>query len=249
VFTHGWATGAAMWEYQMLPLSAAGFRCVAPDRRGCGRSDDPGRGYDADTFADDLASVMDDLELTDVTLVAHSMGASEAVRYLTRYGRDRIARLLLVSPLSPCFAQGDDNPLGVPADYLQSLIDDILRDRPTYVTQLAGPFFGSHIGLEVPEALVDWGTRMVLDASPLASVEMMRTFFFNDFRADVAAVTVPTLIIHGDSDQGAPAEITARPTHELIAGSQLKIYEACPHGLPLTHPDQLTADILAFAKS
>jgi pimeloyl-ACP methyl ester carboxylesterase len=249
LFTHGWAASAAMWEYQMLPLSAAGFRCIGLDRRGCGKSEDPGRGYRADTFAADLAGFLDQLDLFDVTLVAHSMGAGEAARYLAAHGDHRVARLVLVAPVTPCAVRRPDNPFGVPAELLEGLIADILRDRPSYVTDLAGPFFGSHIGLEVPDALVQWGIRMVLEASALASVEMMRTFFFTDFRPDVAAVQVPTLIVHGDSDAGAPVELFAIPTHELIPGSKLKIYERGPHGLPLTHPDQLTADILAVAKS
>jgi len=249
LFTHGWAASAAMWEYQMLPLSAAGFRCIGLDRRGCGMSDDAGRGYTADTFAADLVGFLEQLDLSEVTLVAHSMGAAEAVRSLAVHGDDRVARLMLVAPVTPCAVQRPDNPLGVPAELLEGLIGDILRDRPSYVTDLAGPFFGSHIGLDVPDALVQWGIRMVLQASALASVEMMRTFFFTDFRPDVAAVRVPTLIVHGDSDAGAPVELFGRPTHELIPGSELKIYQDGPHGLPLTHPDQLTADILACAKS
>lgn len=248
VFTHGWAASSAMWEYQLLALTQAGFRCVAVDRRGCGRSDQPGRGHDADTFAHDLADVIEQLDLTDVTLVAHSMGAPEAARYLTLHGDDRVSRLLLVSPVTPCVAQRDDNPLGVPVPYLEGLVADILRDRPTYVTELAGDFFGRHIGLEVAPAIIDWGVRMVLDASALASVEMMRTFFFGDFRPDVAAIAVPTLVVHGDSDVGAPVELTGRPTAELIKDSVLRVYARGSHGLPLTHPDQLTADIARFAK-
>jgi pimeloyl-ACP methyl ester carboxylesterase len=248
VFTHGWAASGAMWEYQMLDLVAAGFRCVALDRRGCGRSEDPGHGYDADTFADDLAALLEQLDLSGVTLVAHSMGAPEAARCLCRHGDDRLSRLVLVAGVTPCLVYDIDNPTGLPEEPLRQFTEAITRDRPSFVRDLAGPFFGSHIGLEVPQPLIDWGIRMVLEASPLASVEMMRTFFFNDFRDDVAAIRLPTLIVHGDSDMGAPIEATGQPTHELISGSQLKVYERGPHGLPLTHRDQLTVDILAFAE-
>jgi non-heme chloroperoxidase len=248
VLSHGWVIGAAMWEYQMTALAAAGLRAVAFDRRGCGRSDDPGRGYGPDTAADDFAQFLEQLDLTDVTLVAHSMGAGEAARYLTRHGDGRIARLALVSPVTPCLVQRPDNPLGVPAEYFEAVYAALLDDRPSYLAANADAFFGRHVGLEVSDAVIRWALDLITAASPLASVEMQRAFTETDFRPDVAAVRVPTLVIHGDSDAGAPLEITGRPTAELIHGSELRVYEQGPHGLFFTHRQRLNQDLLEFVK-
>jgi non-heme chloroperoxidase len=248
VLSHGWVIGAGMWEYQMTALATAGLRAIAFDRRGCGRSDDPGRGYDPDTAADDLAQLLAELDLTDVTLVAHSMGAGEAARYLTRHGDSRIARLALVSPVTPYLLQTPDNPTGAPPEYFQAAYDALLDDRPTYLAANVDPFFGRHVGLEVPDAVVRWALELIMAASPLATVEMLRQFNECDFRADVAAIAVPTLVIHGDSDVGAPLELTGRRTAELIADSELRIYENGAHGLFFTHRHQLNRDLLEFAK-
>jgi len=249
VFGHGWAVGAGMWEYQMTALASAGLRTVAFDRRGCGRSDDPGRGYDPDTAADDLAQLLDHLDLSDVTLVAHSMGAGEAARYLSRHGDGRVSRLVLVSPVTPYLVQAPDNPMGAPAEYFEATYAALLDDRATYLAANVDAFFGRHVGLEVSDAVIRWGLGLIMAASPLATVQMLRAFTDADFRPDLAAVTVPTLVIHGDSDAGAPVDLTARRTVELVAGSELRVYERAPHGLFFTHRHRLNQDLLEFVKA
>jgi pimeloyl-ACP methyl ester carboxylesterase len=177
------------------------------------------------------------------------MGAAEAARYLTRHGDDRVAKLVLVAPTTPLLAQTVDNPNGVPSALFDDQVAALRADRPSFVRAFAGPFFGRHVGIEVSDAIIDWGVDLVIGASPLASIEMFKEFPFTDSRSDLAAISVPTLVIHGDSDAGAPLELTGRPTAELIATSELKIYERAAHGLFITHRDALNADIEAFAKT
>jgi non-heme chloroperoxidase len=248
VLSHGWVISAGMWEYQMTALAAAGLRAVAFDRRGSGRSDDPGRGYDPDTCADDLAQLLEQLDLTDVTLVGHSMGAGEAARYLTRHGDGRIGRLVLVSPVTPYLVQTPDNPMGAPAEYFEGIYAALLDDRPSYLAANVDAFFGRHVGLDVSDAVIRWALELIGAASPLATVAMQRAFTETDFRPDVAAIAVPTLVVHGDSDAGAPLELTGRRTAELIPGSELRVYEQGPHGLFFTHRQRLNQDLLEFVK-
>jgi pimeloyl-ACP methyl ester carboxylesterase len=248
VLSHGWVISAGMWEYQMTALAAAGLRVIAFDRRGCGRSGDPGRGYDPDTNADDLAQLLAQLDLTDVTLVAHSMGAGEAARYLTRHGDSRIARLALVSPVTPFLLQTPDNPMGAPAEFFEAMYAALVDDRPTYLADNVDPFFGRHVGLEVSDAVVQWALDLIMAASPLATVQMQREYNATDFRPDVTAIAVPTLVIHGDCDAGAPLDLTGRRTAELIPGSELRVYEQGPHGLFFTHRHRLNQDLLEFVK-
>jgi non-heme chloroperoxidase len=235
VFTHAWGLNADIWEYQLVELADQGLRSIAYDRRGHGRSSDPGRGYDYDRLADDLAAVINQLDLTDVTLVAHSMGNGEAVRYLRRHGSARVARLVMLSTVPPQ-STSDFSPL----------IAGLKQDRPAFFAKGVAAFTGGHPA--VSPAMTEWIIAQFMRASPKGTIDCMRAIAGGDFRADLRAVTVPTLIAHGDKDVVNPLDKTAQKVAELIPGSTLKVYEEAPHGLVITHRDRLARDILGFAR-
>jgi non-heme chloroperoxidase len=235
LFTHAWGLNANIWEHQLVELVDQGLRCVAYDRRGHGRSSDPGRGYDYDRLADDLAAVINQLDLTDVTLVAHSMGNGEAVRYLRRHGSARVARLVMLSTIPPQ-STSDFSPL----------IAGLKQDRPAFFARGVAAFTGGHPA--VSPAMTEWIIAQFMRASPKGTIACMHSIARGDFRADMRAVTVPTLIAHGDKDMVNPLDTTAQKVAELIPGSTLKVYEGAPHGLVITHRDRLARDILAFAR-
>jgi non-heme chloroperoxidase len=235
LFTHAWGLNADIWEYQLVELVDQGLRCVAYDRRGHGRSSDPGRGYDYDRLADDLAAVINQLDLTDVTLVAHSMGNGEAVRYLRRHGSARIARLVMLSTIPPQ-STSDFSPL----------IAGLKQDRPAFFAKGVAAFTGGHPAISL--AMTEWVIAQFMRASPKATIACMHSIARGDFRADMRAVTVPTLIAHGGKDMVNPLDTTAQKVAEVIPGSTLKVYEGAPHGLVITHRDRLARDILAFAR-
>jgi non-heme chloroperoxidase len=247
VFLAAWALPSEMWDYQMVPMSEQGLRCIAYDRRGHGRSSQPGTGYDYDTLADDLAAVLDALDLRGVTLVGMSMAGGEMVRYLTRHGQGRIARVVFVATgATPILVQTADNPSGIPAEQAEFFRRQLLlKDYPNWMEENRQPFF-------VPETsrqMQEWVRGMALRTSMKTLVECNRSMTSADFRAELPSIAVPTLLIHGDKDVSAPLEATGRPTAELIPGARLEIYEGAPHGLFVTHMDRLTRDLLAFAKS
>ncbi len=250
MFVSAWALSGAMWEYQMVPLSDQGLRCIAYDRRGHGRSDDPGRGYEIDRLADDLAALLTQLDLREVTLVGNSMGCGEIARYLSRHGTSRVARVALISPSMPCILERADNPEGVPRSALDAHIAALHKDRVLYFADGTLKYFGLGSRWPAPEVLspelVQWAIRLILESSPKAVIECMRTNWETDFRPDLRAFTVPTLIIHGNNDQNAPLDMCGRRTARLIAESQLKVYEGAPHGLFLTHKERLNDDLLVL---
>lgn len=243
-----------MWEFQARFLAEHGLRCVSYDRRGCGDSDTPWQGYDYDTLADDLADLLDHLDLRDVLLVGYAVGGGEAVRYLSRHGNEgRVGKLALVASTTPFLLRTEDNPDGLDIALFEEMAQAIRHDRAQWLGQLSGPFFGGPGGdpaqLPISAELADWLVRTSLDTSPRAGVEIYRTLFTTDQRAETAAVTVPTLIIHGTADMGAPYALCAPKTHDLVKGSELITYEGAAHGLFATHADRLNEDLLAFAKS
>lgn len=245
VFTHAWALSSDIWEYQMVELVDHGLRCVAYDRRGHGRSSDPGRGYDFDTLADDLAAVLDRLDLREVTLVGHSMGGGEIARYLARHGAKRIARTVLVSSVTPLVAKMPDYPDGADPSRYEALVSGLKTDRQAALTAGVALFTGKR---EVSPAMSQWIVGQFLRASPRAVIECMRGLATEDFRRDLRAFTVPTLIVHGDADQLNPLDRTGRRTAEAIRGSELRIYEGGPHGLVVTDRQRFNQDLLAFAR-
>jgi pimeloyl-ACP methyl ester carboxylesterase len=236
LFTHAWALNADIWEYQLTELVDQGLRCVAYDRRGHGRSGDPGCGYDYDRLADDLAAVIDRLDLHDVTLVGFSMGNGEAVRYLSRHGSSRIARLVMVSSIPP---QSGGN--------FDAFIAAVKQDRPTFFAKGVTAFTGGHPS--VSPAMTDWVVAQFMRSSSRGIIECMRSISRGNFEAELRAVTVPTLVLHGDKDLVNPLERTGKKIAELIPGATLKVYEEGAHGLPITHRDRLARDILAFSRS
>ena len=236
------------WEYQIPFFAGNGFRCVTFDRRGHGRSERPSGGYDMDTLADDLGALLDHLDLRDVVLVGHSTGGAEIARYLDRHGAGRVDRVVFVSAMLPFLHRTEDNPGGVPGEALDATLAAIRTDRPRWLSMQAQPFFATHLGNDVSPAVIDWTIRMCLDASAWAVAETQRAAFDTDNRAALRAVAVPALVIHGDADFSAPAEVTGRRTAELIPGAGYREYAAAGHGLFISHKDRLNGDILEFAK-
>ena len=244
VFIHGWSLGSAIWSLQTDWLAERGLRVVAYDRRGHAGSDKPADGYDFDTLAADLAAVLDQLDLNDVTLVGHSMGAGEVARYLARHGRKRIARTLLVAPTTPFALKTADNPDGIDRAVYDKIVATLEADPPAYLAAGAPGFFGR--GAE-PE-MVEWGLSIARQASVPALVKCLRAFSETDFRANMRAFTMPTLIVYGTGDVPSMAKNAAR-TAALIAGSRVAPYEGAPHGLFLTDPARFNRDLLEFIRS
>ena len=247
VFLHAWALPSDMWDYQMVPLSEQGLRCVAYDRRGHGRSSVPAGGYDFDTLADDLAAVLDRLDLKEVTLVGYSMASGEMVRYLTRHGPARIARLAFIAPASTPFRlKTADNPNGIPAEKFEYFRRNmLLRDYPKWLEDNKKSF----VTADTSPQILDWVIGLMRTTPLKAAVECSRSSTSTDFRAELPKIKLPTLVIQGDIDASAPLALTGKPTAALIPGAQLKVYEGAPHGLFITHKERLTADLLAFATS
>jgi non-heme chloroperoxidase len=244
LFTHSLSVNSDLWQYQMVHLASQGLRCVAYDRRGHGRSIDPGRGYDFDTLADDLATVIEKLDLREITLVGHSMGCGEIVRYLLRHSSARITRVAMVSPSLPFALKTEDNPDGVDRSVVDQLNSQWSKDYPKWLGKNARPFFAPDTSAE----MIDWGIRMCQQSSLHAILECNRIVMETDFRPELPKISVPTLIIHGDADVSAPIDFTGRKVAKLIPGSQFKVYERAPHGLMFTHTDRLNADLLSFIR-
>ncbi|MEA1674711.1 alpha/beta hydrolase [Nitrospirillum sp. BR 11163] len=249
LFSHGWPLSADMWEYQMLHLARNGYRAVAFDRRGFGRSSQPWDGYDYDTLADDVARLIEHLDLRDMVLVGFSMGGGDVVRYLTRHGADRVAKLALVSAVTPFFLKTDDNPEGMPAEGFAGMRDALANDRPQFVADFSTLYFGTNRpGSAVSQGILDQTLQIAAQASIKATIDCVTAFSETDFRREMADIRLPTLIIHGDDDQTAPMGPTALATARLIPGAQLKIYPGAPHATCTTHKDQVNADLLAFLR-
>jgi non-heme chloroperoxidase len=244
LFLSGWTLNSDMWAYQMEPLSRRGFRCIAYDRRAHGRSSEPGRGYDFDTLAEDLADVVQALRLEYVTLVGHSFASGEIVRYLSRHGTDKVARVVLVSPAAiPFLLRTADNPGGIDSEVIEQARRAFLSDFPGWAEANAEPYFGPGTS----RAVIDWTIGMMTQTSLLAAGELNRIQMSTDFRPELARIEVPTLIIHGDKDASAPLELTSRPAAALIPGARLEVYEGGPHGLYFTHKERLNQDLACFA--
>ncbi|WP_433726669.1 alpha/beta fold hydrolase [Nocardia sp. CA-129566] len=250
LFTHTWALSSAMWQYQATQLAGQGLRCITYDRRGHGRSDQPWDGYDLDTLADDLATVIERLDLHEVTLVGHSTGTAEVVRYLARHGSHRVAKIALVSSALPFMLQTPDNPDGIPMAAWEEMRAQWRVDFPAWVHEVADPLFA----VDSPEnsisrALVEWSVADSNAVSVKAMLDLSHAVAETDHRADLRRIDVPALVIHGGADGFNPVQLCGEATADLIPDSRLKVYENAPHGLYLTHMDQLTADLLEFIKS
>ena len=244
VFVHGWTLSSAIWRDQLGWLADHGLRAVAYDRRGHGQSSKPANGYDYETLSGDLAALLDRLDLSDVTLVGHSMGSGEVVRYLARHGTTRVARVLLVAPTTPYALKTPDNPEGIDKAVYDKFVTALETDRPAYFKAGVPNFLGRNADPET----VDWALKIAAEATVPAEVQCLRAFSETDFRPDLKAVTVPTRIVYGTADSPI-APVNARRTHEGIAGSRLEIYEGAPHALFVTDRDRFNRELLEFARS
>jgi non-heme chloroperoxidase len=242
LFVHGRALSSEGWRNQMLHLASQSRRCIAFDKRGHGRSDDPGHGYDYDTLADDLATVIGQLDLSGVTLVGHSMGCGEIVRYLTRHGASRVAGIVLIGTTTPFLTRTEDNPAGLEPALIDGNYIQLKADFPKWVMDNVRPFLVP----ETSDGTIDWVTDIALRTSLKAILDFDREVAGADFRKELAEISVPTLVIHGSREVGLPVELTAQPTARGIRGSELRIYEGAPHGLMITHAERLNSDLSAF---
>ena len=248
VFTHAWGLRSDEWDYQVPALADAGLRCVLYDRRGHGRSDRPATGYDFDTLADDLAAVIDHFNLHDVTLIGHSLGCRELVRYLTRHGDARIARMVLVAPTTPMLRRTADNPDGWDPALLDANYAAVAANVPQWCAdfEAAGPYFGSSPGSS--PGLIDWTIRMIVDTPLRVLLETLKLNTNVNMADELRKIGVPTLIVHGDQDASAPLELTGRKTAALIDGAALTVYQGAGHGLYASDHEVLNAEIVAFVK-
>ena len=250
LFSHGWPLNADAWEDQLFYFASNGYRVVAHDCRGHGRSDQPWQGNDIDTYADDLAAVITALDLRHVTLVGHSSGAGDVTRYIGRHGTERIKKAVLVSAIPPTMLKSAANPGGTPIASFDATRAGVTGDRAQFYRDISAPFFGANRpGAKVSQGIVDafWGQCMM--AGLKGVYDCIRAFSESDFHADLAKFDVPTLIIHGEDDQFVPIDDTARLTVKLVKGATLKTYPGAPHGLPVTHKARFNADLLAFMRA
>jgi non-heme chloroperoxidase len=251
VFSHGWPLNSDSWEAQMLFLASNGYRCIAHDRRGHGRSSQPWGGNRMDTYADDLAELMETLELKSATLVGFSAGGGEVARYIGRHSTKRVAKAVLVAAVPPLMLQTGANPDGLPMEAFDKIRAGCLADRSQFYKDLAsGPFFGAkRRGAKVSKGMIDSFWLQGMQAGAKNTFDCIKAFSETDFTEDLKKFDVPTLIIHGDDDQIVPIEAAALRSAKLVKNSILKIYAGAPHGLAYTHKDQLDADLLEFLKT
>ncbi|RLU05779.1 alpha/beta hydrolase [Pseudomonas prosekii] len=251
VFSHGWPLNADSWEAQMYHLTANGFRCIAHDRRGHGRSSQPWDGNDMDHYADDLAQLLDHLDVNDVTLFGFSTGGGEVARYIGRHGTARVKRAGLISAVPPLMVKTEANPGGLPVSVFDGIRQGLLADRSQLFIDIpSGPFFGYNRPDAKPSQGVinAWWLQGMLGGHKNTH-DSIKAFSETDFTEDLKKFDVPTLIIHGDDDQIVPIDAAGRASAKLIKDSQLIVYEGAPHGITDTHKERLSADLLAFVQS
>lgn len=247
VLIHGWPLSAESWKAQVGPLRDAGYRVIAYDRRGFGRSDKPADGYDYDTLADDLAGILDASDLHDVTLVGFSMGGGEVARYIARHGEDRLHSVVFAAAVPPYLMKTEDNPDGpLTKDKAKEMEDGLKADREAFFDGFTKDFFSANGALKVTEAQRQEAIALCLQSDQAAALGCMQAFATTDFRDDLAKVTVPTLVLHGDSDATVPFEGSGKRTHEAIAGSELVVVKDAPHGFNVSHAEQFNQALLAF---
>ncbi len=247
VFSHGWPLSADAWDAQMMFLGTRGYRVVAHDRRGHGRSEQTWDGNDMDTYADDLAEVIEALDLHDAVLVGHSTGGGEVARYIGRHGTARIAKAVLLSAIPPLMLKTDANPAGTPMAIFEGLRESVLADRSQFFKDLTLPFYGyNRDGAKISEGVREGFWLQGMQASIKAAYDCIEQFSETDFTEDLKKFDVPTLIAHGDDDQIVPIGAAAELSAKLVPGATLKVYAGAPHGLAQTRQDEFNADLLAF---
>jgi non-heme chloroperoxidase len=247
VFSHGWPLNADAWDEQLDLVAANGFRAIAHDRRGHGRSSQPWEGNDMDTYADDLAELIEELDLHDVILVGHSTGGGEVTRYIGRHGTTRVAKAVLVSAVPPLMLKTEANPGGLPIEAFDELRDGVARDRSQFYEDLSFAFYGANReGSTVSQGVRDAFWMMSMQAGYKGAYDCVKAFSETDLTEDLKRFDVPTLIIHGDDDQIVPFADSAPLSAKLVPDAVLKVYPGAPHGLMVTHRDQFHADLLGF---
>ena len=249
-FSHGWPLSADAWDGQMLFLAQSGFRVVAHDRRGHGRSSQASLGNDMDGYADDLAAVIEALDLKEATLVGHSTGGGEVARYIGRHGTKRVAKAVLVAAVPPIMLKSAANPEGLPLEVFDNLRVGITKDRSQFYKDLAVPFYGANRpGAKVSQGILDQFWFWSMQAGLTNAYESIKAFSETDFTEDLKKIDVPTLVMHGEDDQIVPVKDSAKKSARLIKGAKEIYYPGAPHGLTATHQDQVNADLLAFLRS
>ncbi|MEO8131816.1 MAG: alpha/beta hydrolase [Bryobacteraceae bacterium] len=247
VFSHGWPLSADAWEDQMIFLASRGYRCIAHDRRGHGRSGQPWNGNDMDTYADDLAELVAALDVSDAIHVGHSTGGGEVARYIGRHGTKRVAKAVLISAVPPLMLKTEKNPGGLPLSVFDEIRASVLADRAQYFKDLSLPFYGfNRPGAKISQGLRDSFWLQGMMAGHNAAFDCIKAFSETDLTEDLKRFDIPTLILHGDDDQIVPIGASAMLSSKIVKGSTLKVYSGAPHGMPATLKDRVNEDLLAF---
>jgi non-heme chloroperoxidase len=249
VFSHGWPLSADAWEDQMLFLASQGYRCIAHDRRGHGRSSQPWNGNDMDTYADDLAKLVKELDLKEAIHVGHSTGGGEVARYIGRHGTKRVAKAVLISAVPPLMLKTKANPRGLPLEVFDKLRAGVHSDRSQFFKDLSSPFYGANRpGAKVSQGLRDFFWLQGMMCGLKGAFDCIKEFSETDFTEDLKKFDIPTLVLHGDDDQIVPIADSALLSSKLIKNAQLKVYKGAPHGMCSTLKDQINEELLAFIK-
>ena len=249
-FSHGWPLSSDAWDGQMLFLVQNGFRAVAHDRRGHGRSSQASSGNDMDGYADDLAAVMETLDLKDAMLVGHSTGGGEVTRYIGRHGTKRVAKAVLIAAVPPIMLKSAANPEGLPMEVFDNMRSGMMKDRSQFYKDLAVQFYGANRpGAKVSQGMLDQFWLWSMQAGLKNAYESIKAFSETDFTDDLKKIDVPTLVMHGEDDQIVPVKDSALKSARLIRGAKEIYYPGAPHGITATHEDQVNADLLAFLRS
>ena len=250
VFSHGWPLSADAWDAQMLFLVNQGYRVIAHDRRGHGRSGQPSGGNDMDTYADDLAAVLDALDVKGAMLVGHSTGGGEVAHYIGRHGEKRVAKAVLIGAVPPQMVKSANNPNGLPMSVFDGIRTGVAANRSQFYLDLATPFYGfNRPNAKVSQGLVQDFWRQGMAGSIKGQYECIKQFSEVDYTEDLKKISVPTLILHGDDDQIVPIDDSAKRSAKIVRNATLKVYAGAPHGMCSTHVDQVNADLIAFLKS
>jgi len=250
VFSHGWPLTADAWEDQMVFLASRGYRCIAHDRRGHGRSSQPWNGNDMDTYADDLAALVESLDLENAIHVGHSTGGGEVARYVGRHGTKRVAKAVLIGAVPPLMLKTAAYPGGLPIETFDSIRANVLADRSQFFKDLSAPFYGANRpGAKVSQGLRDSFWLQGMQAGFKGVLDCIKAFSETDFTKDLEKLDVPTLVLHGDDDQIVPIAASALLSSKLIKNARLEIYKGAPHGMCSTHKDQVNADLLSFMRA
>ncbi len=248
-FSHGWPLSSDAWDGQMLFLAQNGYRCVGVDRRGHGRSSQASSGNDMNGFADDLAAVIEALDLRDATLVGHSTGGGEVARYIGRHGTERVAKAVLIAAVPPIMVKSDANPEGLPIEVFDKMRSDLVKNPSQFYKDLAIPFYGvNRPGADVAQGTLDQFWLWSMQSGLKSAYESIKAFSETDFTEDLKKFDIPTLVMHGEDDQIVPVKDSAHKSAQLIVGAQEIYYPGAPHGLTATLQDQVNADLLEFIR-